>query len=145
MDRIDSPFVSILGVPKWDLTSRPLTPEQIGTLPLAAARLVLSHSTPLEALEHLSQNFPLYSHALVFQTEIQFGASNGTNDEEDDVKIKQERLQEEQLGEIWNNRRMWDALLGIKPGAPVPPSMKREGRFWLNGREISDQELNVFE
>lgn len=60
----DDVFRDILGDDPWSELAKPLKPSQVAGLGIQAASLIQSSSDPLEALVHLSQDFPRYSAAL---------------------------------------------------------------------------------
>jgi hypothetical protein len=123
----------------WEETSVSLDSEQLSSIPLSTIPLLLSHPSPLTALENLSQNFPLYTHALVRPR------PNASASDDEGLESPEDEGKAAPFEEVWHNRRLWDMAMGLQPGQPVPPALKKDGRFWLNGREITDANMNVFE
>jgi hypothetical protein len=137
--RTSSPVFESLGHPSWEETSVSLDSEQLSSIPLSTIPLLLSHPSPLTALENLSQNFPLYTHALVRPR------PNASASDDEGLESPEDEGKAAPFEEVWHNRRLWDMAMGLQPGQPVPPALKKDGRFWLNGREITDANMNVFE
>ncbi|WRT66985.1 uncharacterized protein IL334_003951 [Kwoniella shivajii] len=63
-------FEDVLGSDPWSDLSTPLTSDEIKDLALKASTLIMSSDNPLEALTHLSQDFPKYSAALARQVQV---------------------------------------------------------------------------
>ncbi|WVN85210.1 uncharacterized protein L203_100355 [Cryptococcus depauperatus CBS 7841] len=63
-------FSHVLGDDPWSDLSAPLSTEEIEEIGLYASALIMSSNDPLDALIHLSQDFPKYSAALARQIKI---------------------------------------------------------------------------
>ncbi|WVQ78198.1 hypothetical protein IAT38_000281 [Cryptococcus sp. DSM 104549] len=63
-------FSHVLGDDPWSDLVTPLTPEELREIGLQASALIMSSNDPLDALTHLSQDFPKYSAALARQVGI---------------------------------------------------------------------------
>ncbi|WWD15785.1 hypothetical protein CI109_100209 [Kwoniella shandongensis] len=63
-------FSHVLGEDPWSDLATPLTTEEVKDLGLKATALIMSSDEPLEALTHLSQDFPKYSAALARGVEV---------------------------------------------------------------------------
>ncbi|KAK8869940.1 hypothetical protein IAR55_000508 [Kwoniella newhampshirensis] len=63
-------FSQVLGEDPWSDLANPLTTEEVKDLGLKATALIMASDDPLEALTHLSQDFPKYSAALARSVEV---------------------------------------------------------------------------
>jgi hypothetical protein len=103
-------------------------------LPLQTFPLILNHSDPILALEHLSQNFPLYSSAFAG---MDFKA---------DTKSGLSVVDEARYRELWRNRQIWAQLRGGR--AMTWQGMRgdgRDGRLWIGAREVAETEMDLFQ
>lgn len=103
-------------------------------LPLQTFPLILDHTEPLLALEHLSQNFPLYSSAfgqMEFKSDTPSGLPKG---------------EEDRYRELWRNRQIWSSL---RAGRGMTWQGMRgdgkEGRVWIGAKEVQDTEMDLFQ
>lgn len=103
-------------------------------MPLQSFPLILNHSDPIAALEHLSQNFPLYSSAFA------------NKDLKADTKSGLSPVNEGRYRELWHNRQIWSSL---RSGRGVTwQGMRgdgREGRVWIGAKEVAETEMGLFQ
>lgn len=103
-------------------------------MPLQTFPLILNHLNPILALEHLSQNFPLYSSA--------FAGMDFKADTKSGLSI----VDEARYRELWRNRQIWAQLRGGR--AMTWQGMRgdgRDGRLWIGAREVAETEMDLFQ
>ncbi|WVQ98589.1 hypothetical protein IAU59_005718 [Kwoniella sp. CBS 9459] len=100
---VSSVFMDVLGQDPWSDLATPLTNTEVKDLGLKAATLIMSSDNPLEALTHLSQDFPKYSAALARQVDVP-----------DDIRAKGRSIWQRGKGEpgIWINGKAMAELNG---------------------------------
>ncbi|WVF72342.1 hypothetical protein IAT40_007156 [Kwoniella sp. CBS 6097] len=100
---VSSVFRDVLGHDPWSDLATPLTNTEVKDLGLKAATLIMSSDNPLEALTHLSQDFPKYSAALARQVEVP-----------DDIRAKGRTIWQRGKGDagIWINGKAMAELNG---------------------------------
>ncbi|CED83771.1 UDP-glucose:glycoprotein glucosyltransferase [Phaffia rhodozyma] len=123
----DPILTEALGNDPWRENATPLNEVELTQLPFATASLILSHPSPLVALELLSQSFPLFTNAL---SRLPFDPKEPDNR----ALIKEGSF----------NRKQWEQLGGA--GVGWQGSRREvEGRVWIDGKEIQAGKEGIFD